>query len=242
MSAIGKKLHHFVPCFYLKAWAQKRLIYCLQNGDVFRPNLQGVASQNYFYRLEEISPEDARFIHDIIEKSPDGLRKSHEGLLQALMLPHTLRRRLQEIDATTPESERVLEQTVCEMNENLHTAIEDDFRRHLEALRMGDLSFLQDDKEAALFYWGLSVQYTRTNHIKQSERSMPPERFARYLRVANPLMHIVAINVGRSLYAERRHHTIILIENPSSVPFVTADQPVINLAANPTKHEPPEKF
>jgi REP element-mobilizing transposase RayT len=36
MPAVGKKLHHFVPRFYLQAWAKNRQIHCLQEGEVFR--------------------------------------------------------------------------------------------------------------------------------------------------------------------------------------------------------------
>ncbi|MDR5728104.1 MAG: DUF4238 domain-containing protein [Terriglobia bacterium] len=128
------------------------------------------------------------------------------------------------------------------MNENMHTAIENEFRKHLEALRAGDLSFLKDDNEAATFYRSLSVQYARTNHIKQSERGMSPKNYALYKRIAHPLVHMVAVNVGRSLYVERHHHQFILIDNPSKVPFVTADQPLINLAANPTNNDSPANF
>jgi hypothetical protein len=62
MPNVAKKLHHYVPRFYLQAWAQKKLIYCLQENEIFRPNLQGVAAQNYFYSLEEISSQDAEFL------------------------------------------------------------------------------------------------------------------------------------------------------------------------------------
>lgn len=61
MPNVGKKLHHYVPRFYLQAWAQKKLIYCLQDNAIFRPNLQGVAAQNYFYRLEEGGGQGERY-------------------------------------------------------------------------------------------------------------------------------------------------------------------------------------
>jgi hypothetical protein len=167
-----------------------------------------------------------------------------------MLLPHQAKRRLEELrmsgqiadDDQFRDDAAYVDRTIREMNENMHTAIEDDFRKHLEALRAGDLSFLMDDNEAATFYRSLSVQYARTNHIKQSERSMSPHNLALYRTIANPLVHIVAVNVGLSLYAERHHHRLILIDNPSKVTFVTADQPLINLAANPTNSNPPANF
>jgi hypothetical protein len=53
---------------------------------------------------------------------------------------------------------------------------------------------------------------------------------------------MVGINVGRSLYAERKLHTIVLLDNPTDVPFITADQPVINIASVPFDTAPPKKF
>ena len=98
MPNVSKKLHHYVPRFYLQAWAQKKLIYCLQENEKFRSNLQGVTAQNYFYRLEEISPEDAEFIRrEVIANSPEGLREGHERLLQTMLLPHLAKRRLEQL-------------------------------------------------------------------------------------------------------------------------------------------------
>jgi hypothetical protein len=53
---------------------------------------------------------------------------------------------------------------------------------------------------------------------------------------------MVAVNIGRSLYMERKQHTIMLLDNPTDMPFITADQPVINIAASPKDTAPPEKF
>jgi Protein of unknown function (DUF4238) len=85
MIATAKKLHHFVPRFYLRAWAAKERIYCLQGGKILHPNIRNVGAQNYFYSLQELSPEDVDFLRmAIIRHSPDGLKAVHEQLLQPL--------------------------------------------------------------------------------------------------------------------------------------------------------------
>jgi hypothetical protein len=33
-----------------------------------------------------------------------------------------------------------------------------------------------------------------------------------------------------------------MLHNTSNIPFITADQPIINLAANPKKYDPPSRF
>jgi hypothetical protein len=124
----------------------------------------------------------------------------------------------------------------------MHTEIEDDFRPYLEMMISGSLEFLKDPKKAAKFYGGLVTQYPRTNHIRNTRFVMEPEQFKFYLRIVNLIAHIVATNVAVNLYADCDRHTIVLLDNPTDVPFITADQPVINTAASPKQTAPPERF
>jgi hypothetical protein len=243
MSSIGKKLNHFVPRFYLRAWAEKEKVYCLQGGRILRPNIKNVCAENYFYRLQELSPEDEDFLREaIIRDSPEGLKASHEQLLHAFTLPYLAKRKLQASGLATQEAMAEIDRMIIELNEDLHTSIEEDFQPYLAAMISGKLEFLEDPPKAAVFYRGLAVQYQRTNHIKQTRLVMDPVRFARYVRIANPLAHIVATNVGRSLFSDRKRHTIMLLDNATNVPFITADQPIINIAAGPKDTTPPVKF
>jgi putative heme iron utilization protein len=49
-----------------------------------------------------------------------------------------------------------------------------------------------------------------------------------------------AFNIGRSLFLERRKRKLVLVRNDTDVPFVTADQPAINLKG--TRPRPPENL
>jgi hypothetical protein len=242
MGAIGKKLHHYVPRFYLRAWAEKKMVYCLQDGKILRPNIKNVCATNYLYRLKELSPEDVGFLEAIIRDSPEGLKASHEQLVRAFTLPYLAKRKLEASGVATSGAMAKIDRMITELNENLHTSIEEDFQPHLAAMISGRLDFLEDPTQAAVFYRGLAVQYARTNHVKQARLVMDTKRFALYLRIVNPLVHILATNVGRSLFADRKRHTIMLLDNATNVPFITADQPVINIASGPKDTTPPVKF
>lgn len=243
MPAIGKKLHHFVPQFYLKTWAKKNLLYCLQDGEIFRPNLRNVAAENHFYRLKELSPEDVEFIRGVaINDSPEGLKASHEQLVQAFTLPYLAKRKLECNGSAASEIMAEIDRMIVELNENYHTSIEDVFKPHLKSMLSGNLSFLGEPAKASTFYWGLAVQYLRTNHIKATKLVMSPQRFAQYLKVANILVHILGTNLGFNMYVGRGQYTALLLDNPTEVPFITADQPVINVAANPKETNPPQRF
>ncbi len=54
---------------------------------------------------------------------------------------------------------------------------------------------------------------------------MTPENFALYERTANVLSHILAVNVGYSLFVDHPRLKLLIIDNPTHVPFITADQP-----------------
>jgi hypothetical protein len=237
------KLQHFVSRSYLRPWATDEKIHCLQDGRFFKPNIRNVGAENYFYRLRELSPEDVVFLREaLINDSPAGLKASHEELINAFTLPYRLKSELKELGIENTEAMAVIDRMIIQLNEDFHTNIEQDFQPYLAAMISGSLEFLADAKETATFYRGLSVQYARTNHIKQSRLIMNPERLALYQRVANPLVHILSINVGLSLYAERSRHTVMLVDNFTAVPFVTGDQPVINIATGPRDTDTPARF
>jgi hypothetical protein len=242
MSSIGKKRHHYVPRFYLKSWAEDDLIHCLQDGQIHHTNLRNVACENHFYRLQELGPEDVEFLRAAINDSPAGLKTSHEQLVQAFTLPYWAKRQLERTASAGSEMMLEIDRMISELNENFHTSIENVFKPHLDSMLSGDLSFLEDPAKASTFYWGLAVQYLRANQVKRAKLTMSHERFVQFLRVANVLVHILATNLGLNMYARREQLTLMLLDNPSEVPFITADQPVINIAANPKVSDPPQRF
>jgi hypothetical protein len=243
MSAVGKKLHHFVPRFYLKAWAGKRQIHCLQDGEIFHPNLKNIAAENHFYRLRELSEADITFIRKVaIEDSPERLKPMHEILLRRFAAPHAAKAHYKDDAAVSPDILAAIDRDIAEANENFHTTIEESFQPYLQSLQDGDLTFLSKDKDAVLFYRGLGVQYMRTNHRRRIELMMTPESRVQYEQTANVLTHIFAVNIGYSLFNDHPRLKLLLMDNPTEVPFVTADQPVINIAAKLKETGAPTKF
>jgi hypothetical protein len=243
MPAVGKKLHHFVPRFYLDAWAEKGKVWCLQGDETLHTNLRNVAAENYFYRLRELGGADIAFIRDAaIKDSPEKLKPLHENLLRQFASPHAAKTHHLKQGTASPELLAAINRDIAETNENLHTTIEQTFHPYLKRLRIGDLTFLSNDDDAARFYLGLAVQYMRTNHRRRIELIMSSENRTRYERIANVLTHILAVNIGYSLFSDHPKRKFVLIENNTDVPFVTADQPVINIAAKLKEVTPPEKF
>ena len=87
MPAAGKKLHHFVSRFYLRAWAEDNLLFCLQDGATYNPNVRNVAAENYFYKLEELNDEEISLLAMFINNSPETLKETHRELVRMHMAP-----------------------------------------------------------------------------------------------------------------------------------------------------------
>jgi hypothetical protein len=241
MPPVGKKLNHFVSRFYLGTWADGEYIFCLMRGKIVRPNLMGVASENYFYRLQELTDEDLAIIGRFIDESPEPARETYRQIVRIHMAPFIAKRLLEE-EGGSPEQFEVVEKLIREINEDLHTAVEDNFNPLITRMLSDDLSFLDHTDTRAQLYGGLNVQYTRTKFIRGTMDAMPRERFDQYMRMSNLLVIILALNVGASMFGDAHKRIPYLLENKTIVPFVTGDQPIINLAANPTNTDPVDRF
>jgi hypothetical protein len=102
----------------------------------------------------------------VIKDSPNGLKAVHEQLFHAFTVPHEAKRQLQMSGRATPEALAEIDRMIVELNENLHTGIEDGFRPYLAAMISGSLDFLGEPAHSATFYRGLAVeaQFFVTQH------------------------------------------------------------------------------
>lgn len=249
MPATGKKLHHKVARFYLKAWdeesrdADHAQVFCLQDGRIRLSNLKNLAAENHFYRLRKLSESDVKFIREVaIADSPESLKPYHERLVRWFALPHRIRQKSEVSGDAAPERLAQVDGVIAEMNEDLHTSIEESFKPCLDSMLAGDVSFYTDRAAATKFFWGIAAQYLRTDLVRKARRIWKAGEFEIFERTANVLVHIYAVNLGYSLYGDRERYKMVLLENHSEVPFVTADQPVINVASGPAETKPPDKF
>jgi hypothetical protein len=61
MASLGKKLHHYVPQFYLKAWdkdaltVEKAWVFCLQNSEIRRSKVRNVGAERLLRRRRGIA-------------------------------------------------------------------------------------------------------------------------------------------------------------------------------------------
>ncbi len=245
MASVKVRGQHYVWRYYLQAWADGAgVIHCLRDGKIFPVQPKDVAKERDFYRLKSLTQEDITFIELFaIKPAPAHLQKLHRNLIAAFS---KITRLNDAANSSLPEGHEVrqaLDIAVNNAEELLHGGIEQSAQKYLDALRKGDASFFPDDRGLPNFLYYLSAQHFRTKGLKEKlfEKSYPLGTSAYLEKTWNVLNHIFAGNLGWSLYAERKQHQLIILENDTGIPLLTADQPTINIHAA-GDGQPPERL
>jgi len=240
-----KRRHHYVSRYYLRPWAYNDKIWCRMGGVPFCSNLMGVAQRRDFYKLKELTLEDIRFLDAFINKiESDFLMEINKGWVYSFNMLFEFQKYLDSNEIHEEQVRAHLDELKHNLEENLHTAIEESGKPYLEDILQENISFFRTEKGCMDFIYYLSVQYVRTERQKQktiAALNMVPNSFGvKFERIWNVITHIIATNVGWNLYALRENYQMILLKNNSSLEYITSDQPVINTYSSGLKDEAPE--
>jgi hypothetical protein len=224
-----KRQNHHVWRHYLKPWTTNGVIWCLQHGHIFSCGTTRIAVEKDFYRLHKLTREDIALLETLFDAGHPLSKRSQVQLLNRLMLPFQIAEQ-----AKDPVERALINQLVdyhaCEALEQYHTYIEAAFIPSLENALSGDISFYNDDDRCISFLNYLCTQYWRTKGIKERAiASCDADKSADLSRVWNVLVLKFATDVYVDLYLERKRRKLILVHNRTEVPFITGDQPAINL-------------
>ena len=242
------KNQHYVWKHYLNAWAAEGTFCCYWHADnrLLATQPKRVASQTYFYEAQELTDGDLEFLDLVLGQATDApLREINKNFIQLTQLPFRIRRLLE--TSTMPEALRTeLEKHLlwAERNsgERFHTSIENEAQDILDKLRNGDATFWDDEEDCINFSYFLSVQYFRTANMQARlgsiSATIPGHDPSRTAAVIN---YMAATNMGASLFREQRAFRIRFLRNRTSVPFITGDQPVLNML-DPTATEDVEIY
>ena len=101
-------------------------------------------------------------------------------------------------------------------------------------MRHKRVDFIKDDEKAITFFHFISQQYCRTKSFRGAVREAAVEIFPghHFERLQNIVSYIGGVNIGGSLFADRKQFEVIFLENRSELGFITGDQPVVNLMGN----------
>jgi hypothetical protein len=132
----------------------------------------------------------------------------------------------------------------CNSIEDYHGAIEENLLRFLKAMLDGDIGFYSNDKDVAEFFYAIAVQYTRTKQMRESALLNFGEQTIRGVdtrRVWPVISELIAMELGLNLYTRKDWYRLVLVENDSDTPFITGDQPVINIHGEQEVGKVPDK-
>lgn len=234
MSTLQKR-QHYVWRYYLLAWAQGEQIYCTRAPATmaFTPNVANIGGETFFYRVSELDAADLAYLESVIGRSTRAaLQDLNRGWIEGFQRSFVVRRLLQQVDlsdahrAALDRECDVIEKTLAE---RYHGSSEQRMQPLLDRLREGDASFYQAQSSAHTFIDFLARQYFRTARMRNVMTALPrllPHNPDRTWPIES---FIYATNVASSLVGQRADYHITMLENDTPSPFVTSDQPVINL-------------
>jgi hypothetical protein len=239
----AKIYHHHTPRRYLLPWADaNECIAWYGYGKVARARLKGIGGENDFYKLKELTVPDI----DCLKLFIDGLREigrdGHRRFLEMYTLPTRLKSHMEERNIQNSEAMKQLDVVISNLNENYHAAIENGFWPYIEAIKKRDFSFYEDPQKACGFIYGLHVQYLRTKAVKERACQKESVLFDDMERVWDVLSHILAVEAGGSFFVSRNEFRILVLDNHTEVPFITSDQPIINMLTLGGSWDVPEKM
>ncbi|RMA59362.1 uncharacterized protein DUF4238 [Acidovorax sp. 100] len=227
---VTRRQHH-VWRHYLEAWTNGGQLYCRDPERIFKLNPRHAAVETDFYKLNTLTAGDIALLERLIESSPQQSRAALENFVRMFSVEHRPRSTSDGI-ASGIGSEAAVRKDQIQAEEDYHARVEARALKTLNALRSGDIQILPDGSELLHFCYFLAVQMFRTKGLKErvlSRMKMMDESEYLTSNSWNIQSHIYAANVGFSIYAARASAPVRVVRNNTDRPFITGDQPVVNL-------------
>lgn len=249
----AKHKQHYVWRYYLEPWSADDQIFCLRSGKIYPANIRDVAQKRDFYRIQDLNEYEIKLLHAYVDRHPQPLQKTQKDLITLFTTPHTGQRLVQELRSahgkSVPESLNELDNKIDVMinnlEEELHADIEKDSQVFIEQISAEETTFWTVPGDKSNFLQFVCTQMLRTRKIQDGlvdavNEKMPGNPSLN--KIWGVLRHMLAMNVAYSLFNDSAYGLRLLL-NDSSLPYVTADQPVINIHASELgRGEPPKEF
>jgi Protein of unknown function (DUF4238) len=238
---VRKRNQHHVWQEYLRAWTTEGGIWCLQDDRVFKTGTSRLAVGVDFYKLQDWREEDR--LAFAIMFPPDRvhslLRDLNDTLMQSVFLPLEFvaqnRDRLNNLDLI----DDYLDIHRTNAVDDYHTMIENGFLAIHPRLLAGDIGWYGKTDDCIRFLMFICAQHMRTRGIKQKTIEGFQSRMGLDIsRVWDIAALMMVHQLSCSLFLERGSRRPQIIENTTAVPFVTGDQPTINLQGGDSEKSP----
>lgn len=242
MSAQVTRRQHHVWRYYLESWTTKGRLYCRDGVRIFQLNPRNASVETDFYKLNDLTDGDLALLEAMIERADPGVRPILDNFIQMFSPAHRMQRVLAAIDPSRAHAvAKFMAEDSVQAEENYHASIEGAAKKSLDFLREGEVEVFPEGKELVHFCYFLGVQYFRTKGMKERVlarvASMEPSEFLTP-NSWNIQSHFYATHLGASIFRARSLCPVRVIKNLTSTPFITTDQPVVNLHGRGDGAEP----
>ncbi len=149
----------------------------------------------------------------------------YDALLCALMIDFS--------SPSAPDNNKAMMEWASSVIEDHHSGIETSFIPSLNEALKGSVSFYDDTEMALPFLHYLAAQWMRTKGVKERAiKCCVADDKVDLSRIWNLLILHLTLNAGINLFKSRKRRRLMLVRNNNAAhPFITGDQPVINLKA-----------
>ncbi|MCK7632646.1 MULTISPECIES: DUF4238 domain-containing protein [unclassified Shewanella] len=228
-----KRRHHYVWRNYLRSWSDNEQIWCVRNKKVFPTNLMNIGQERDFYRLNELTKQEVSFLTLLINQhTSEAIQKLNHGWVELFTAVFRIREQVNKHGLSDDEFEAEIEKQIINLGEDFHCGIEEGAIKFLDGFLDNGTNFLADEDNAIEFIHYFCVQYFRTKNMKENAASSVSELGLLDVDKAwNILSHMFSTSLAWSIYAERSQWSSVILENHTSSPFLTSDQPIINTYA-----------
>ncbi|MGK0665878.1 DUF4238 domain-containing protein [Serratia marcescens] len=234
-----KTKHHYVWAHYLRDWTidGTNIWYITKKSNIACDSVRGLGFEKNFYKMGELKESDKELISLIINKSNETLRGIHWDFVDMIFKTQKI---ISLLSPSVKEKSGLNLDEIMRSNlfENYLSKQESRVIEILSELKKGNLLCLEDKKTYYDFCYFLGYQFSRTLKMKKllilALDKTPGQIKVRerlndfYERNWWFMCSFMATNLSydMSLNTERK---LMLLENESSIDFLTSDQPLINI-------------
>lgn len=229
---LKKRKQHFVWEHYLTGWATQGQVWCQMDGRRFRVDTGNVAHERDFYRLQDLSDADLRFVeHFAIAPTVPQLRELAAEWVTLFREPFAIQRAHLATGRKDSEIEKHLDIAINNLEEDIYAKTEGKSVHLLADLKQANRRVIDNDDDFITLALFLAQQYMRTPGIMQ--RSIAAGKGTPFnVEAAWGLLRtIFATNISWAIFSKRHTMRTTFVDAAAGTEFVTGDQPLINTRA-----------
>lgn len=235
----AKKRHHHVWAKYLSRWGNgtEDVFYTTKKTrKIAHDSVRSIVADDYFYKTTTLTSKHIKVIKGFSRLSPDHLHQQHMSYLNDFLMMQKAEVIYRKSGKQSKEAEQHLHALKCNLLENLHAAHEKKARPVLAALADEQLEVLLDKQHMIEFMAFFGHQISRTKTFRESVIRALPRRNAMENEIVDSMTHawwflsyMFGMSLGFSLYSGRHTARHALLVNDTQMPFITSDQPIVNV-------------